>query len=123
MTVRSEDVFQHPCHTEQGDFRYESFNRDVEASISSAIKPSYSRFDLGKCVDAEGKITFDDDIDFGGLQETCSSGRLPPLLPERVSEMLSNGSVKFTNGSDVARVESIYRKFFEAVTSFTERLE
>ena len=121
MTVRSEDVFQHPCHSKQGDFRYEiSFNRDVEASISSAIKSSDWRFDLGKCVDAEGKITQVGDMD--ALESTCRSGRLPPLLPERVSEMLRNGSVKFTNGSDIARVESIYRKFFEAVTSFTEQL-
>ena len=121
MTVRSEDVFQHPCLSEQGDFRSEmGLRRVVEASISSAIKSSIWRFDLGKCVDAEGKITF-----VGGmndLERTCKSGRLPPLLPERVSEMLRNGTVKFTNGSDIARVESIYRKFFEAATSFTKDL-
>ena len=84
--------------------------RVVEASISSAIKSSNWRFDLGKCVDAEGKITIVGDMD--DLERTCKSGRLPPLLPERVSEMLRNGSVKFTSGSDIARVESIYRKIF-----------
>ena len=81
---------------------------DVEACISSAIKPSSHRFDLG--------LLDSDDSFF-----TCSSGRLPPMTPDRVKFELVNNK-EFTNKSDVDKVAKLYKNFFDIVSSSVTEL-
>ena len=80
----------------------------VKARISSAIKPSYQRFDLS---------LLDDTNDI----YTCRSGRLPPITPDRVKFELVNNK-EFTNKSDVDKVAKLYKNFFDIVSSSVTEL-
>ena len=87
--------------------------------MSAAIKPSYLRLDLGN-------VGIDDlcspDANFTSLWNECTSGRVPPLLPEIVKKKFDNREVVFTSKSDIERVKKLYDQFFQAVSS-SEKLK
>ena len=87
--------------------------------MSAAIKPSRFRLDLGN-------VGIDDlcspDVNFRYLWFECTSGRVPPFLPEIVKKKFDNREVVFTNKSDIERVKKLYDQFFQAVSS-SEKLE
>ena len=89
------------------------FFRAVKASISSAIKPSFNRLDLGN-------VGIDVLCTPGGIHEKCMASRVPPLLPEAVEEKFRNKEVVFTKKGDIGVVSKLYRKFFQDVSSAAE---
>ena len=104
----------------------------MKASISSVIKGSDSRLDLGKLrMDDHGdiQIPYKYDIWFerrkpwlGDVRHNCKYARMPPLSPDMVARKLQEEK-KFTNDSDVSKVASLYKRFFDAVSTSTETLE
>ena len=93
----------------------------VQASISSAIKPSDSRLDLGN-------VGIDDLCDprndfHSDILMKCIKTRLPPLLPQTVKEKFDNEEVVFTKKGDKGVVAELYRKFFEDVSGSAEELK
>ena len=92
----------------------------VQASISSAIKPSFNRLDLGNVgidVLCASGHNFRDDI-----LKKCMSARVPPLLPQTVEEKFDNEEVVFTKKGDKGVVAKLYRKFFEDVSGGAKNL-
>ena len=47
---------------------------------------------------------------------------MPPLSPDMVARKLQEEK-QFTNDSDVSKVASLYKRFFDAVSTSTETLE
>ena len=92
----------------------------VKASISSAIKPSDSRLDLGNVgID----VLCDSGNNFWNvILKKCVNARLPPLLPQTVKEKFDNEEVVFTKKGDKGVVAELYRKFFEDVSGSAEKL-
>ena len=75
----------------------------LQASISSAIKPSDGRFDLGL-------VDFCD-LSIGNFSwRSLRSGRWPPFSPDNVAQKLKD-EMKFTNRSDVKKVWKLYTSF------------
>ena len=95
----------------------------VEAAISSAVKDTFSRWDLAKGteIDAAGNVALLR-ADFEGLGELCVSDRLAPLLPSKVEHLLTTEK-RFTNDADVSVVTKIYKTFFDSVSSSVQELE
>ena len=82
----------------------------VEATISAAVKPSELRVDLGNLpLDASGNV-MDRSTNIMMLMRTCNKGRMVPLLPQRVKELLTNEK-QFTSKGDVNKVAKLYQKF------------
>ena len=93
----------------------------MQASISSVVKSSDSRLDLGKLeIDDHGAIQLPGS--FFDLRDRCKHGRMPPLAPDMVARKLKEEK-KFTNDSDVSKVAGLYKRFFDAVSTSTEALE
>ena len=93
---------------------------DFEASISSLIKGTYDRWDLGKVeVDKFGNVL--STSDYRDLLKTCTTDRMPPLAPDTVRRMLGSEKV-FTNESDVDTVADLYENFFTDISSAAETL-
>ena len=97
------------------------FFRAVKASISSAIKPSLNRLDLGN-VGIDVLCTPGGDY-YHDIAVKGMSSRVPPLLPEAVEEKFRNKEVVFTKKGDIGVVSKLYRKFFQDVSSAAETLE
>ena len=89
---------------------------DFEASISSLIKNTDDRWDLGK-------VNVDDLATSGyrDLLKTCTTDRMPPLAPDTVRRMLGSEKV-FTNESDVDTVANLYKTFFTDISSSATEL-
>ena len=93
----------------------------MQASISSVVKSSDSRLDLGQLrIDDHGAIQIDPF--YPDVRDTCKYGRMPPLTPDMVARKLQEEK-QFTNDSDVSKVASLYKRFFDAVSTSTETLE
>ena len=93
---------------------------DFEASISSLIKDTLDRWNLGKVeVDDLGNVLSTSDYD--ELGDVCITDRLLPLAPDTVRRMLGSEKV-FTNKSDVDTVADIYEKFFTDISSAATEL-
>ena len=93
---------------------------DVRAAISSAITQGDCRIDLGNLeIDDRGRV-----ITKGSWSEirgACQKNRMPPLLPETVSQLLVHHK-KFTTDSDVEAVADLYQRFFDDVSTSVEEL-
>ena len=73
----------------------------VQASISSVVKSSDSRLDLGQLrIDDHGAIQIDPF--YPDVRDTCKYGRMPPLTPDMVARKLQEEK-QFTNDSDVSK--------------------
>ena len=95
---------------------------DVKASISSVIKHSECRFDLGKLeIDDLGNILSEEDVDMQYVARRCMNDRMPPLVPEQVEWLLKHEK-KFTTTADVETVAALYKNFFNDVSSSVEEL-
>ena len=70
-------------------------------------------------IDDLGALHFRDYID---LTDTCKYGRMPPLSPDTVLLKLQEEK-KFSTESDASKVASLYKRFFDAVSTSTETLE
>ena len=110
-------------HTAQIRVSLESgFCFDVKASISSVIKDSECRFDLGKLeIDDLGNILSEEDVDIEDVALRCMNDRMPPLVPEQVEWLLKHEK-KFTTTADVETVADLYKKFFNDVSSSVKEL-
>ena len=93
---------------------------DFEASISSLIKKTDDRWDLGKIeVDKFGNVL--STSNFHELEDLCTTKRMPPLAPDTVRRMLGSEKV-FTDESDVDTVAGIYENFFTDISSSATEL-
>ena len=94
---------------------------DLKASISSLIKNTSQRWNLGKVeVDDLGNVLLSTS-DYIELQKLCTTDRLLPLAPDTVRRMLGSEKV-FTNKADVDTVADLYEKFFTDISSAATRL-
>ena len=97
----------------------------VEASLSSVLKSSQRRVDIGKFTSASPGYGDNKGLFYPNVPmaiEQCAVGSRPPLrLPSRVAEMLE--SKTFFARADVATVAGLYRDFFEAVAPWRPALE
>ena len=85
----------------------------VEATISSVIKMSFTRFDTGALeLDGAGNLVMDED--FETVTERCTTRRCVPLRPDVVRHLLHTEK-KFTTDADKAVVADLYERFFNDV--------
>ena len=92
--------------------------RPPQASISSSIKPSNRRLNLGE-VKIEHLAKSGDYFD---LRDQCMQNRLPPLSPNAFEQKLRTEKA-FTNGKeDFDRVVNIYNTFFGVVSGSATEL-
>ena len=83
----------------------------VEATISSVIKDSATRFDMGALeLDGAGNLVMDVETVMG----RCNGRRCVPLRPDVVRHLLYNEK-KFTTDADKAVVADLYERFFNDV--------
>ena len=95
---------------------------DVKASISSVIKHSFCRYDLGKLeIDDLGNIRLEEHEDMTDVMKKCLNDRMPPLVPEQVEWLLKHEKT-FTTTADVESVADLYKRFFDDVSSSMEEL-
>ena len=93
--------------------------RPPQASISSSIKPSHSRLNLGE-VKIEDLAKHNG---YGNLVNNCMKNRLPPLSPNAFEQKLRTEKA-FTNGKeDFDRVVNIYNTFFGVVSGSATELK
>ena len=85
----------------------------VEATISSVIKPSIARFDMGALeLDGAGNLVMDED--FETVMRPCMGRRCVPLRPDVVRHLLFTEK-KFTTDADKEVVADLYERFFNDV--------
>ena len=85
----------------------------VEATISSVIKMSHTRFDTGALeLDGAGNLVMDEDRET--VMERCLSRRCVPLRPDIVRHLLHTEK-KFTTDADKEVVADLYESFFNDV--------
>ena len=85
----------------------------VEATISSVIKNSVTRYDMGAMeLDGAGNLVMDED--FETVMERCGTRRCVPLRPDVVRHLLHTEK-KFTTDADKAVVADLYESFFNDV--------
>ena len=85
----------------------------VEATISSVIKMSLTRFDTGALeLDSAGNLIMDED--FYTVSGRCIARRCVPLRPDVVRHLLHTEK-KFTTDADKAVVADLYESFFNDV--------
>ena len=91
----------------------------VEATISSVIKYSYTRFDMGALeLDSAGNLVMDEH--FGTVMQSCGSRRCVPLRPDVVRHLLHTEK-KFTTEADKEVVAELY-EFNDVAGSCTKLL-
>ena len=85
----------------------------VEATISSVIKMSGMRYDMGALeLDSAGNLVIDED--FETVMERCGTRRCVPLRPDVVRHLLHTEK-KFTTDADKEVVADLYERFFNDV--------
>ena len=86
----------------------------VEATISSVIKMTFTRFDTGALErDGAGNLVMDEE-DFQFVLYGCMGRRCVPLRPDVVRHLLFTEK-KFTTDADKAVVADLYERFFNDV--------
>lgn len=80
----------------------------VESAMSSVIKSTWNRYDLGKLMLDNGTLSVD--------LFRARTERRPPQTPEKVGHILKNDKV-FTNSSDANVVAGIYKRFFDELAT------
>ena len=87
----------------------------VEATISSVIKMSITRYDTGALeLDGAGNLVMDEDC--VTVMQRCMGRRCVPLRPDVVRHLLHTEK-KFTTDADKAVVAELYERFFNDVAS------
>ena len=91
----------------------------VEATISSVIKRSGTRYDIGALeLDSAGNLVIDESV--ATAMWRCGKRRCVPLRPDVVRHLLHTEK-KFTTDADKAVVADLYERFFnDAAGSCTE---
>ena len=93
---------------------------DFKASISSLIKNTSARWDLGNVkFDEFGNVL--STSNYNELRVACTTDRMPPLAPDTVRRMLGSEKV-FTDESDVDTVADLYEIFFTDISNSAEKL-
>ena len=92
----------------------------VEATISSVIKVSLTRFDTGALeLDSAGNLVMDEDC--VTVMWRCGTRRCVPLRPDVVRHLLHTEK-KFTTDADKEVVADLYERFFNDVAGSCIRL-
>ena len=92
----------------------------VEATISSVIKMSFTRFDVGALeLDGAGNLVIDD---FETVMQRCMGRRCVPLRPDVVRHLLHTEK-KFTTDADKEVVADLYERFFNDVAGSCTELD
>ena len=92
----------------------------VEATISSVIKMSATRFDTGALeLDGAGNLIMDEDL--ATVIVRCSTRRCVPLRPDVVRHLLHTEK-KFTTDADKEVVADLYESFFNDVAGSCTKL-
>ena len=92
----------------------------VEATISSVIKMSPTRFDTGALeLDGAGNLVMDEDC--VTVMQRCMGRRCVPLRPDVVRHLLHTEK-KFTTDADKAVVADLYESFFNDVAGSCTKL-
>jgi len=86
-----------------------------EEVTSSIVKPRWRLFDLSHATAQLEAGQYQD------LIQNCCNDVHFPVHPDQMEIVLRNS--KFTNGSDIEKVASIYRKYFDDVAASAKQLE